>query len=100
MFCKCGKLMTKTDIGYECICGRCKDNFGNELSDSEVLSAEEEASRIAEIKKKYRYRYPNINDPLVRITRPVEEDDSCDETFSSLTPKEIEKRRKKKIKFK
>ncbi|MBQ2721005.1 MAG: hypothetical protein IJF23_05660, partial [Clostridia bacterium] len=59
-----------------------------------------EARRIAEIKKKYRYRYPNINDPLVRITHPVEEDDSCDETFSSLTPKEIEKRRKKKIKFK
>ena len=53
---------------------------------------------IAEIKKKYRYRYPNINDSLVRITSPVEEDSSCDETFSSLTPKELEKRRKKKFK--
>ena len=66
--------------------------------DGEILTAEEEAQRIAEIKKKYRYRYPNINDPIVRITKPVEEDSSCDETFSSLTPKELEKRRKKKLK--
>lgn len=90
--------MTKTDIGYECICGRCKDINGKELSDTEVLSAEEEAHRIAEIKKKYRYRYPNMNDPIVRVTSPVEEDSSCDETFSSLTPSELEKRRKKKLK--
>jgi len=96
MFCKCGKLMTKTDFGFECICGLKKDREGNDLSDDMARDAETEARRIAEIKKKYHSKYPNMDDPLVRITQPVEEDDSCDETFSSLTPKELEKKKKNK----
>ena len=93
MFCKCGKLMTETDFGYECICGLKKDREGNDISPDEADNSAKEAERIAEIKKKYHSKYPNINDPLVRVTQPVEEDDTQDETFSSLTPKQLEKRR-------
>lgn len=98
MFCKCGKLMTETEFGYECVCGLKKDREGNDISRSEADAASAEAARISEIKKKYHSKYPNINDPLVRVTKPVEEDDTRDETFSSLTPKQLEKRRNKKTK--
>ena len=96
MFCKCGKLMTETDFGFECICGLKKDRMGNDISDDLALEAEFEAKRIAEIKKKYHSKYPNMNDPVIRVTEPIEEDDSSDETFSSLTPKQREKIRNRK----
>jgi len=89
MFCKCGKLMSKTDVGYECICGIKKDFFGNEIN----VNDEE---RIRGIKKKYRTsKYPNMSDELVRIAKPYEEDETTDETFSSLKPSELEKIRRK-----
>ena len=97
-FCKCGKLMTETETGFECICGIKTDKEGNILSAEEQKTAEDEAKRIAEIKKKYRYKYPNIADPVVRVTPPSEENEAEDETMSSLTPGELEKRRQKKKK--
>lgn len=94
MFCKCGKLMTETSVGFKCVCGKTKDFFGNEMSESEVSFAESEAARISEIKKKYHSKYPNISDPIVRVTTPVPESDVFDETFSSLTPKQRVKQKK------
>jgi hypothetical protein len=86
MFCKCGKLMTETDFGYECVCGLKKDRKGNEISDDDACRASSEAERIAEIKKKYHSKYPNMDDPVIRVTLPISEDCTTDETFSSLRP--------------
>ena len=96
MFCECGKLMTETEFGFECVCGKKKDREGNVISDSEADVASREAARISEIKKKYRYKYPNMSDPVIRVTEPVPENDAFDETFSSLRPSQIEKRKKNK----
>lgn len=93
MFCKCGKLMLETDFGYECICGFKKDRKGNDISDIDAEHIHAEAMRIAEIKKRYHSKYPNINDPVIRVTEPVAEDDTTDETFSSIKPSQIKKRK-------
>ncbi len=95
MFCKCGKLMTETDFGYECICGQKKDHEGNDITDNDAENAKQEALRVAEIKKKYHSKYPNINDPVIRVTEPVSEDDTTDETFSSIRPSQRKKQKNK-----
>lgn len=92
-FCVCGKLMTKTDFGYECVCGRKTDNNGNPIDESELRALTDEAARIAAIKAKYHSKYPNMSDPVVRVTEPVAEDPEEDETFSSLRPSERRKKR-------
>lgn len=90
MFCKCGKLMTEDENGYFCICGLRKSFDGADISDSEN-------ERIAEIKKKYRSKYPNMNDPVIRVVEPVAESEDFDETFSDVPPSQ---RNKEKIKKK
>ena len=90
MFCKCGKLMTEDENGYFCICGLRKTFDGVDISDSEN-------ERIAEIKKKYRSKYPNMNDPVIRVVEPVAESEEFDETFSDVPPSQ---RNKEKIKKK
>ena len=89
MFCKCGKLMTADENGYTCICGLRKTFDGQDFSD-------DENERIAEIKKKYRSKYPNINDPLVRVTEAVAESEEFDETFSDVPPSQRNKQNTKK----
>ncbi|MBQ6809733.1 MAG: hypothetical protein IJP09_03385 [Clostridia bacterium] len=89
MFCNCGKLMTDDGNGFVCICGKRKTYDGAEMSEDENL-------RISEIKKKYRSKYPNINDPLVRVVEPVAESEEFDETFSDLPPSQRNKPKKKK----
>lgn len=90
MFCKCGKLMTEDENGYICVCGLRKTFDGKDL-------CEDENQRLAEIKKKYRSKYPNINDPVVRVSEPVAESEEFDETFSDVPPSQ---RNKEKIKKK
>ncbi|MBQ2880778.1 MAG: hypothetical protein IJE40_00770 [Clostridia bacterium] len=90
MFCKCGKLMTEDENGYFCICGLRKTFDGADISDSEN-------ERIAEIKKKYRSKYPNMNDPVIRVVEPIAESEEFDETFSDVPPSQ---RNKEKIKKK
>jgi hypothetical protein len=85
--------MSETDFGYECICGLKKDREGNDISDIEAEHVHTESMRIAEIKKRYHSKYPNMNDPVIRVTEPVPEDDTTDETFSSIKPSQIKKRR-------
>ncbi len=90
MFCKCGKMMLSDENGYFCICGLRKSFDGADISDSEN-------ERIAEIKKKYRSKYPNMNDPIIRVVEPVAESEEFDETFSDVPPSQ---RNKEKIKKK
>lgn len=71
--------MTLDTNGYICVCGLRKTFDGKDISDSEN-------TLIAEIKKKYHSKYPNINDPIIRKTEPVAESENFDETFSDIPP--------------
>ena len=92
-FCCCGKLMTRTDFGFECVCGAKTDEEGNALTDGDGRKMVDEAARIAAIKAKYHSKYPNMSDPLVRVTRPEYESETEDETFSDVLRPSAKKRR-------
>ena len=81
--------MTADENGYICICGLRKTFDGQDFSD-------DENERIAEIKKKYRSKYPNINDPVVRVTEAIAESEEFDETFSAVPPSQRNKQNTKK----
>lgn len=89
MFCSCGKLMTADENGYACVCGKRRTFDGRELNTDET-------ERIAEIKKKYHSKYPNMNDSVIRITNPAEESDEFDETFSDVPPSQRNKSKRKR----
>ncbi len=95
--CCCGKLMTRTEFGFECVCGAKTDEEGNALTDGDVRKKVDEAARIAAIKAKYHSKYPNMSDPLVRVTRPEYESETEDETFSDVRPSEREKKKRGKF---
>ena len=89
--------MTRTDFGFECVCGAKTDEEGNALTDGDGRKMVDEAARIAAIKAKYHSKYPNMSDPLVRVTRPEYESETEDETFSDVPPSEREKKKRGKF---
>ena len=75
------------------------------LTDGDALSyttfdgqelCEDENQRLAEIKKKYRSKYPNMNDPVIRVVEPIAESEEFDETFSDVPPSQRNKQNTKK----
>jgi hypothetical protein len=92
MFCSCGKLMSEDEIGYICICGKRADKNGKEITPEQADTMKEEAVRT-EKRKSYRFRYPNMNDPVVRIAPAVMESESVDETNSDIPPSKKNKKK-------
>lgn len=74
-FCTCGKLLTPTDYGFVCICGKKYDSSGQPITEDEEELRQKEADRIKK-RKAYRYKYPNMGDGIeVRNTVVVKESD-------------------------
>lgn len=88
-FCSCGKMLEETPYGYICICGLRYGKDGKPIDEDGIS----ETMRI-ENRKRYRYKYPNMNDPVVRVVEPVPESESADEMFSSTPPSEKGKSKK------
>ena len=61
-FCpECGRLMTETDVGFQCFCGLITDKEGNRIDLASMRLLEKDAEKLRK-RKSYRYKYENMGD--------------------------------------